>query len=179
MQTMWVTRLPFNGQWIRMTDADATTGNAHHWAYRNPPNWTIPQELIDEAIESFDPVADQPSFDEWLGRAQSAEYDPSGGGSTPPTPKPPTAVHLDPNTVDSDAGANTPIGVLSATDPDPDEFFTYSVEDPYFTISGLDGTQLIKANAQDPPVGNYVLPVKVTDSHGLTYDGNVTVNVTA
>jgi hypothetical protein len=95
----------------------------------------------------------------------------------------PTDVTLSNNTVAENSPLNTLIGNFTTTDPDTGNTFTYSLvtgigstDNSLFTI---DGNQL-KTNTplNYETKNNYSIRVKTTDQGGLSYEKQLTVNVT-
>nr|WP_322743637.1 cadherin domain-containing protein [Microcystis aeruginosa] len=95
----------------------------------------------------------------------------------------PTDVTLSNNTVAENSPLNTLIGNFNTTDPDTGNTFTYSLvtgigstDNSLFTI---DGNQL-KTNTplNYETKNNYSIRVKTTDQGGLSYEKQLTVNVT-
>ncbi|MBE9073385.1 SdrD B-like domain-containing protein [Microcystis sp. LEGE 08355] len=95
----------------------------------------------------------------------------------------PTNLNLSNNTVAENSPLNTLIGNFTTTDPDTGNTFTYSLvtgigstDNSLFTI---DGNQL-KTNTplNYETKNNYSIRVKTTDQGGLSYEKQLTVNVT-
>ena len=95
----------------------------------------------------------------------------------------PTNLNLSNNTVAENSPLNTLIGNFNTTDPDTGNTFTYSLvtgigstDNSLFTI---DGNQL-KTNTplNYETKNNYSIRVKTTDQGGLSYEKQLTVNVT-
>ncbi|RDI59844.1 cadherin domain-containing protein [Microvirga subterranea] len=99
--------------------------------------------------------------------------------------EPPTAITLT-GTIREDAAGGTIAGALTATDPDPNDTFTYAIVDnqgasiahPLFEIVG--GTMKLKAGASldYEAAAAHTMRIKVTDAGGDTFIQNVTVTVT-
>ena len=95
----------------------------------------------------------------------------------------PTALVLSGSSVTENAATGTPVGTVSATDPDVGETLTYSLTDSAggrFAINSLTGA-LTVANGSllDFEVAtSHTITVRVTDSGGLTFDQNFTITVT-
>ena len=95
----------------------------------------------------------------------------------------PVGITLDNNTIAENSPANTTVGTLTAIDPDEGDTHTFTLTDPAqhpdnaaFTI---EGNQLKSAASFDfETKDSYTLSVQVTDSGGLTFVQEVTVNVT-
>jgi gliding motility-associated-like protein len=95
----------------------------------------------------------------------------------------PTVLTLSAATVAENAGSGTTVGILSATDVDVNDTFTYtlvsgtgSTDNASFTI---DGTSLKTAAVFDFETKNsYSVRVRVTDAGGLTFERALTITVT-
>jgi predicted extracellular nuclease len=93
---------------------------------------------------------------------------------------PPTDIALSSNSLKQSAGENAIIGKLSATDPDQDETFTFSLE------SGVDDNDLFNINGTDLRAidssiispGNHIVTITVTDSESHTFQKQFTIQVT-
>ena len=89
----------------------------------------------------------------------------------------PTAVSLSTNNVEENAVAAT-IGVLSATDADSGDTFTYTVADDRFEVSGSD-LKLVEGQSFNYELTRSVdLEVTVTDSASNTFTQDLTVEIT-
>jgi len=89
----------------------------------------------------------------------------------------PTAVSLSTNNVEENAVAAT-IGVLSATDADSGDTFTYTVTDDRFEVSGSD-LKLVEGQSFNYELTRSVdLEVTVTDSASNTFTQDLTVEIT-
>ena len=125
----------------------------------------------------------------------TADFDPLGGTfaltslagddlflTRPTPPRMPTAVQLVDNRVLEDQAPGTPIGPLSATDPDAGDQFTYQLVsgsgDTDNSLFRVDGEWLWTQQVFDYDVQNsYSVRVRVIDSSGLGYEQQLTVNV--
>jgi Cadherin domain len=95
----------------------------------------------------------------------------------------PTNVTLSPSSIAENQAVNTVVGTLSATDPDAGGSFTFTLacavagaDDGSFNISG---TNLRSSAMFDfETKSSYSICVRVTDQGSLTFDKNLTVNVT-
>jgi gliding motility-associated-like protein len=95
----------------------------------------------------------------------------------------PTAIALAPATIAENAASGTTVGLLSATDVDANDTFTYalatgtgSTDNASFTI---DGTSLKTAAVFDfETKASYSVRVRVTDAGGLTFEQALTITVT-
>lgn len=95
----------------------------------------------------------------------------------------PTDISLSINTIAEDAGADTVVGQLSATDPDYGDTHTFtlvsgtgSTDNASFTISG---TSLICPDPATLGDGTYSIRVRATDSDSNTFDKVLSIVVTA
>jgi hypothetical protein len=88
--------------------------------------------------------------------------------------QPPTDINLSPDTIAQNATAGTVVGILSASDPDAGETFTFSGGDAQFSVSG---NQVVVAGALAS--GAQSFNVSVTDGAGNPYSETLTINVTA
>jgi Ca2+-binding RTX toxin-like protein len=89
----------------------------------------------------------------------------------------PTDIALSGTTVNSTAGANTPIGNLTFTDPDANPTGTYSIvtnPNSYFKIAN---NQLQVNDGVTLAAGNYTVRLRVTDQGGLTREEDFTITV--
>ncbi len=92
----------------------------------------------------------------------------------------PTDIALSNNSINEGLPAGTPVGSLSATDPDAGDSFTYTfaggTDDAQFAIMGnqLNTAAIFNYNAKN----TYNIKIKVTDAGGLSYtkDFVITVN---
>ena len=93
----------------------------------------------------------------------------------------PTDLSLSGTSVAENQPVGTTLGTLSATDPNSDESFTFSlnsalVDNALFSISG---TSLLTAAGFDFETrSSYQVTVRVTDVEGLTFDKTFTITVT-
>ncbi|MFM7788979.1 MAG: cadherin repeat domain-containing protein, partial [Microcystis panniformis] len=95
----------------------------------------------------------------------------------------PTNLTLSNNSVEENSPINTLIGDFTTTDPDTGNTFSYSLvsgtgdtDNSLFTI---DGNQLKTNGIFDYETqNNYSIRVKTTDQGGLSYEKQLTVNVT-
>ncbi len=91
----------------------------------------------------------------------------------------PTDVSLSSNTVDENQPSGTPVGNLSATDPDAGATFTYSfcggADDASFSLAGA--SLQTAASFDYESKNNYAICVRAADQGALTFDKNLTVNV--
>jgi PKD repeat protein/Tol biopolymer transport system component len=85
----------------------------------------------------------------------------------------PTDINLTPSSVAQNATAGTPVGTLTAVDPDSGETFTFSGSNAQFSVSG---NQVVVAGALT--AGDQTIDVTVTDSAGNDYTETLTINVT-
>ncbi|MFN8376389.1 MAG: hypothetical protein U0694_26395 [Anaerolineae bacterium] len=84
----------------------------------------------------------------------------------------PTDINLTPSSVAQNASAGTPIGTLTATDPDAGETFSFSGGNAQFSVSG---NQVLVAGTLT--AGAQTLDVTVTDSAANTFTKTLTINV--
>ena len=94
----------------------------------------------------------------------------------------PTDIHLTPASVDENSPVASPIGVLSATDPDLGDTHTFSfVPGPGSTDNGkfqIVGSELrLLAPANYEAKSSYSIRVRATDSEGATVDKIITIAV--
>ncbi|MCT4615193.1 MAG: cadherin domain-containing protein [Marinifilaceae bacterium] len=93
----------------------------------------------------------------------------------------PSDLNLSNNDIAEDASLDTEIGILSATDDDTGESFTYSVsgtntDNSFFKISD---NKLLLAKTLDYEIKNsYTIKIKVTDSNNGYMEKNFTINIT-
>lgn len=94
----------------------------------------------------------------------------------------PTDIALSKNTVAENAGANASVGVLTATDPDVDDTFTFSLPtdlDDNAQFSLFNNNQLRASSSFDYEIqSSYVVTVRVTDSAQLSFDKQFIIVVT-
>ncbi|QSB11892.1 InlB B-repeat-containing protein [Lysinibacillus fusiformis] len=97
----------------------------------------------------------------------------------------PTDISLNPATVEENQPTGTTVGMLSTTDPDAGETFTYSLvngpEDNDNNSFSIDGTQLKTAGVFDYEAkSSFSVRIRVTDKggQGLSFDKSFTINVT-
>jgi Ca2+-binding RTX toxin-like protein len=94
---------------------------------------------------------------------------------------PPTDIALSNNTVAEESANNTLVGLLSATDPDPEDTQTFQLLDDAGGRFAVDGNELVVANGSllDFETNtSHEITVRTTDSGGLTFDETLTVSVT-
>lgn len=179
-RSMWFTRPPYAGQWISMTDADASIARENFWAFNTLPGANIDPALVDTAYSSFVPATHQASLDTWLAKVNAGTYDPFADAAPPANPQPPTAVALTPSSIARNQAVGTTVGLLSATDADqPDGGHEFSTTDQNFRISGLNQRTVQVAKKPGPGLGAYAMAIRVKDETGLTYDGTVTITITS
>ena len=95
---------------------------------------------------------------------------------------PPTDLNLDNTTILENAAPNSLVGILSTTDPDNGDSFTYGLvagegdtDNQAFTI---DGNQLkINSSPDSETQSNYNIRVQTTDGEGASYQEQLTINV--
>ncbi len=73
--------------------------------------------------------------------------------------------------------SNALVGTLTATDPNTKESFTYSLLDSFSGRFSITGDQLFVVETTTPVHGVFALPIRVTDSGGLTFDKTFTITV--
>ncbi|WP_216646500.1 ELWxxDGT repeat protein, partial [Limnospira platensis] len=94
----------------------------------------------------------------------------------------PTDLTLDNTSIDENVAAGTAVGSFTTTDPDTGDTFTYELvagtgdtDNAAFSVSG---DQLLINNSPDFETQSiYNIRVRTTDSGGLTYDRELTINV--
>ncbi|TIQ42081.1 MAG: hypothetical protein E5X47_32265, partial [Mesorhizobium sp.] len=92
--------------------------------------------------------------------------------------QPPTDISLSANSVDENSPAGTVVGTLSATDPDSDESFTYTLLDDAGGQFAISGNDLVVNGPIDYEGGAArEVTVRVTDSQNHTFDKSLTINV--
>ena len=92
----------------------------------------------------------------------------------------PTGIMLDDNSIVDHSPAGTVIGLLSASDPNISDTFTYSIvsnSSGYFAVSGNALTVESGAIVDLAAGATRDVTLRVTDAHGLTYDQTVTVDI--
>ncbi|PKQ63530.1 hypothetical protein BZG02_09150 [Labilibaculum filiforme] len=88
----------------------------------------------------------------------------------------PTAILLSNLTIAENAAVGTEVGVLTTTDPDINQIFTYKLaENSYFDIDGDKIVSKASFNAEDHI--SYSIKVTVTDQGGLSFDERFTINI--
>ena len=103
-----------------------------------------------------------------------------GAGSVIGEDHPPTDIFLDGNTVMENSVFDTPIGLLSATDPDSGESFTYELIDETDSAFGIEGNVLVVKNGYQidfETTPERLITVRAMDSHGLAIDRTFTIYV--
>ncbi|MFO7144159.1 hypothetical protein B9T16_22595 [Arthrospira sp. PCC 8006] len=96
--------------------------------------------------------------------------------------EPPTNLTLDNTSIDENVAPGTAVGSFTTTDPDTGDTFTYELvagagdtDNAAFSVSG---DQLLINNSPDFETQSiYNIRVRTTDSGGLTYDRELTINV--
>ncbi|MBC6480547.1 MAG: cadherin repeat domain-containing protein [Hormoscilla sp. GM7CHS1pb] len=96
--------------------------------------------------------------------------------------KRPTDIDLSNNSIDENVAPNTVVGTFSTTDPDTGDTFTYQLvagtgdtDNSAFTI---DGDQLrINSSPDFETQSSYSILVQSTDTEGLSYSENLTINI--
>jgi hypothetical protein len=96
---------------------------------------------------------------------------------------PPTDISLSKTNIDDNAPANTVIGILSSTDPNPNDTFQYSLIDTvnnpdnnFFTI--VNGNQLQIVNSPSfTTKSSYTIRLRTTDKTNLSFDKTFTITV--
>jgi hypothetical protein len=92
---------------------------------------------------------------------------------------PPTAISLSANKVDENL-PNAVVGVLTATDANLGDRFTFTLTDSAGGTFAIDGSNLVVANGvllDFETRKTYPISVRVTDAGGLTFDKNFTITV--
>ena len=102
----------------------------------------------------------------------------------PPTPQAPTDIALSNTDLAPDTAANTLVGILTTTDPNPGDTHSYSFADTasfpdnnLFAITN--GNQLRAASALGGFGNRYAIRLRTTDGDQLSYEENFDLNVEA
>ncbi len=93
---------------------------------------------------------------------------------------PPSSVSLNGNSVNELIFAGTPVGTVSATDPDPGDNLTYSLSDDAggrFAINALSGLILTTQPLDFETAASHTIIVRATDSAGATVEEPFTIFV--
>ncbi|MEL7241804.1 MAG: cadherin repeat domain-containing protein, partial [Cyanobacteria bacterium J06573_2] len=94
----------------------------------------------------------------------------------------PTDLNLDKNSIDENVAASTVVGTFTTTDSDSENTFTYSlvagIGDTDNAVFEIVNNQLqIKASPDFETQSSYNIRVRTTDSGGLSFEKELTVNV--
>jgi len=97
----------------------------------------------------------------------------------------PTDLALTNSTVDENTPSGSPVGSLTANDPDDPESFTYSLvsgtgdeDNSFFSIGGTNNDELLTAAVFDyESKSSYFVRLQVTDSDNNSYEEAFTINV--
>ncbi len=114
-------------------------------------------------------------------RADSGSTTDSFTLTSPNSGSAPTNIALSANSVAENSANNTVIGALTTTDPDAGDSHTYSLTDNAGGRFGISGNQLVVANGSllDFETNtSHTVTVLSTDSTGLSFSKNFTINVT-
>ena len=94
----------------------------------------------------------------------------------------PTNIALSPTSVNENVSANTPIGILSSTDPDAANSFTYTLvagtgdtDNAAFNINSIDLRITASPDFETKP--SYSVRVRTTDQGGLTFEKSFTITI--
>jgi len=91
----------------------------------------------------------------------------------------PTDIALSHNTIAENSATGAIVGVLSTSDPNVGETFTYELIDDAGGLFALDGAIIELAGSLDfEAAGSHQVTVRVTDSGGLSHDETFTIGVT-
>jgi Ca2+-binding RTX toxin-like protein len=91
----------------------------------------------------------------------------------------PTDISLSNATIAENSTTGTVIGVLSATDPDAGDTFTFTLLDDAGGLFAIEGSDLVVAGVLDFETSNsHQVTVRVTDQNGAFYDEIFTIEVT-
>jgi serralysin len=115
------------------------------------------------------------------GRTASHTVTVAASDDPPPPNREPTDLHLSGTTVTESAAAGTTVGILSATDPDADERFTYTLLDDAGGRFALQSDRLVVANGRlldYEGAATHRIRVKVTDSANNSREETLTINLT-
>jgi predicted protein tyrosine phosphatase len=94
----------------------------------------------------------------------------------------PTGLQVSNNSIDENFAANSLVGLLTTTDLDTEDSFTYSLVtgegDSDNSVFSLDGDQLrINSSSDYEAEDNYNIRVRTTDKGGLSYEQKLTIKV--
>jgi len=91
---------------------------------------------------------------------------------------PPTDIQLSNHTISESSSPGTQIGLLTATDPDADETFTFSLSGTDAELFSIQGNKLVTNLPLDYETkSSYTFIIQVTDSSGATFSKPFTIEV--
>ena len=91
----------------------------------------------------------------------------------------PTNIALSVSTVAENQPVNTEVGILSSTDPDTGDSFTYSIVGGDTTAFNVSGSSLRTSSVFDYETkSSYTVTIRTTDSGSLTYDKAFSITIT-
>ena len=178
MQMAWITRGPYAGRWLQMTNLDASAAIDGAWASATESTTWRASDSVVAGVR--DAAIDQDSMDAWIRKTQTPGWSipiEEAGGTPPENVTDIDDITLSTPTIDDAAAANTVVGTLAAVGGASP--YTWTLVNNDGGLWNLLAPNSIRKNAAGGySLGAHSIVVRATDNHGHTMNKTLTITVT-